>query len=106
MKKKYNVKATVGEYKDSDGEIKKLYSTVGVFYENEDGTKSIRIDTLPVGNYWNQWLNVYPVEYKKEVVQPSPQPQQGYQPSPQTQPPQPQAQQSYQATDQNDDIPF
>ena len=96
MKKKYNVKATVGEYKDSDGEIKKLYSTVGVFFENEDGTKSIRIDTLPVGDYWNQWLNIYPVEYKKE----------GYQPSPQTQPPQPQAQQSYQAANQNDDIPF
>ena len=106
MNKTHNITAVLGEYKNDQGEIKKRYAKIGALFSRDDGSLAIKMDTVPVGDEWNGWLNLYPDDYKKEAAQPSPQPQQGYQPSPQSQPPQPQAQQSYQAANQNDDIPF
>ena len=102
MNKTHNVTAVLGEYKNAQGEIKKRYAKVGALFSRDDGSMAIKMDTVPVGDEWNGWLNLYPDDYKKETAQAP----QGYQPSPQTQPPQPQAQQSYQPVDPNDDIPF
>ena len=102
MNKTHNVTAVLGEYKNAQGEIKKRYAKVGALFSRDDGSMAIKMDTVPVGDEWNGWLNLYPDEYKKEMAQPNSQPQtyqqdyqpitepqtykQGYQPSTEPQP--------------------
>jgi len=114
MNKTHNVTAVLGEYKTPQGEIKKRYAKVGALFSRDDGSMAIKMDTVPVGDEWNGWLNLYPDDYKKEVVQPSPQQQQGYQPSPITQTSYPQSQRpgpqntthTNTMVDPDDEIPF
>jgi len=86
MNKTHNVTAVLGEYKTPQGEVKKRYAKVGALFSRDDGSMVIKMDTVPVGDEWNGWLNLYPDDYKKETAQPNTQPQQGYQESTQPQP--------------------
>ena len=86
MNKTHNVTAVLGEYKNAQGEIKKRYAKCGALFSRDDGSMAIKMDTVPVGDEWNGWLNLYPDDYKKETAQPNTQPQQGYQESTQPQP--------------------
>lgn len=56
----HNVVATVGEYKDPQtGETKKRRTRVGVAFTDEDGNISLKMETVPVGNSWSGWLNLF-----------------------------------------------
>lgn len=54
MRKVYDVVATVGKRKDG----KPNYVKVGVVLEGDKGL-SMKLETLPMGNEWNGWLNFY-----------------------------------------------
>ncbi len=53
--------AVVGEY-EKDGQTKKQYATVGKMFQNDDGSFSIKLDSVPVGGYWTGWLNAYDLD--------------------------------------------
>ena len=114
MNKTHNITAVLGEYKNDQGEIKKRYAKIGALFSRDDGSLAIKMDTVPVGDEWNGWLNLYPDDYKKETVKTSPQPQQGYQASTEAQPSYQKNQRpgpketTYSNTmvNQDDDIPF
>lgn len=54
MRKVYDVVATVGKRKDG----KPNYVKVGAVLEGDKGL-SMKLETLPMGNEWNGWLNFY-----------------------------------------------
>jgi hypothetical protein len=58
-KKIYNAVATVGTYKDRDGEEKKRYVNVGSVFENDKGQLSLKLDSVPVGNEWSGWVSFF-----------------------------------------------
>ncbi|HET8685650.1 MAG TPA: hypothetical protein VFM18_03165 [Methanosarcina sp.] len=63
MKKIYDVVATVGEYKNKNGETKKRYMTIGSVIEGDKGL-SIKIESVPLG--WSGWAGLYePKEQQK-----------------------------------------
>ena len=67
MKQVGKLLATVGEYKDpQSGETKKRRIRVGTVFENEQGQRSIKIDSTPVGPEWSGWLSEYPMDDRRD----------------------------------------
>lgn len=65
MKRIKRIVATVGEYTDRDGNTKKQYANIGSLMERDDGSQSIKIESIPVG--WNGWASFYDIEDKKQT---------------------------------------
>ena len=57
--KKYEAVATIGEYKDRNGETKKRYVNVGSVFENDKGQLSLKLDAVPVGQGWSGWISFF-----------------------------------------------
>ena len=103
MEKIKDAIAVVGEY-NKGGEIKKRYKNVGALFQRDDGSFSMKLESLPLSADWNGWLNFYePYGQRKnqEQQQPAAQSQQ----TQQTQQP-PQQQQQGHNFGPNDEIPF
>lgn len=63
----HEVVATIGTYKDRQtGEEKKRYTTIGKVFTYEDGSQSIKFETIPVGQEWSGWASIYPIRDKHE----------------------------------------
>lgn len=58
-KKVFDAVATVGEYKDKNGDTKKRYVNVGAVFENDNGQMSFKLETIPVGPNWSGWISFY-----------------------------------------------
>ena len=58
-KKIYDAVATIGTYKDRNGEEKKRYVNVGSVFENDKGQLSLKLDSVPVGNEWSGWVSFF-----------------------------------------------
>lgn len=67
MKKKYDLSAIVGKYTNKDGDEKNRYVTCGALFERDDGSISIKIESLPAGNLWNGWLNCYEPKPRNDI---------------------------------------
>jgi len=52
-KRKYEVVAVTGKYAGADGAEKNRYHQMGVVLENERGSLSIKLESIPVG--WDGW---------------------------------------------------
>ena len=46
------------KYENSQGEEKTSWHKIGKLFLSDDGKKSIKMDTMPVGAEWNGWLVV------------------------------------------------
>lgn len=71
MKAIKKIVATVGER--SDG--KKVYSRVGTMFKRDDGTFTLKIDSIPISTSWDGWVNLYDMDPPKEGAPPAPAPQ-------------------------------
>jgi len=56
---KYEAVATIGEYKDRNGETKKRYVNIGKVFENDKGQLSLKLDTIPVDPNWSGWVSFF-----------------------------------------------
>lgn len=65
-RKTHDLVATVGTYKDREGNEKKRYQNVGSVFEDTDGRRSYKLDAVPVGTEWSGWLSEYPVKRESE----------------------------------------
>jgi len=70
-RKIYDAVATVGEYKNSQGETKKRYVTVGSVFENDEGQLSLKLDAIPVGSNWSGWVSFYEPKQRDAAPQQS-----------------------------------
>ena len=75
MEKIKDAVAAVGEY-NKNGEIKKRYQKVGSLFQRDDGSFSMKLESLPLSVDWNGWLNFYDPYNKKEEQPQQTQPQQ------------------------------
>ena len=57
--KKYDAVATIGEYKDRNGETKKRYVNVGTVFENDKGQLSLKLDAVPCAQEWSGWISFF-----------------------------------------------
>lgn len=56
----HDLVAVVGTYTDQGGQEKKRFHTCGKYFQREDGSAAVKIESLPVGPDWSGWLNLYP----------------------------------------------
>lgn len=92
----HEVVATIGEYKNRDGETKKRYIKVGAAFTSDDGNISIKLDAVPLSNEWSGFLSLYAIDRDKGQGQ-------GQQPQRQSRPTPAQAPAR---EDNGDEIPF
>ena len=71
IKKTHDVVATVGTYKDRDGNEKKRYVNCGSAFLDDSGRMSIKLETIPVSPEWSGWISLYAVE-KRDAPAPAP----------------------------------
>jgi hypothetical protein len=65
MGKKFDLVAVTGTY-EVNGETKKRYANCGAVFEKEDGSLSVKIESLPVGTEWNGWLSMYEPQQRQQ----------------------------------------
>jgi hypothetical protein len=58
-RKTHDAVATVGTYKDRNGNEKKRYINVGSVFTDDDGRQSLKLDSVPVGPEWSGWVSFY-----------------------------------------------
>jgi len=58
----HKILATVGTYKDGDGNEKKRYVQCGVAFTDEQGRVSLKMDAMPVSPEWSGWLQLFPMD--------------------------------------------
>ena len=75
MEKIKDAVAAVGEY-NKGGEIKKRYQKVGSLFQRDDGSLSLKLESIPLSVNWNGWLNFYDPYNKREGQQQQQPPQQ------------------------------
>jgi hypothetical protein len=62
MKRKFEVVATVGKWKDPEtGKTNKRTVAVGAIYESNGGKLVLRIDAIPVSPDWSGWMSLKPL---------------------------------------------
>ena len=91
LKKTHDAVYAGEKYTDRDGNEKTRYVNVGVLFARDDGSMTMKLESIPVG--FNGWINFY-----------EPKPRDGEQP--QRQERQRPQRQSAQADDFDDNIPF
>lgn len=80
MEKIKDAVAAVGEY-NKGGEIKKRYQKVGSLFQRDDGSLSLKLESIPLSVDWNGWLNFYDPYNKREGQQQQQQPPQQQKPT-------------------------
>jgi hypothetical protein len=103
-KKVFDLVATVGTYKDKDGNEKKRYSQCGAVFQQEDGRMSAKIESLPVGTEWSGWLSFMEPRQPGQQAPQQPQLQPQYRQAPQSHPAPPVFEMP--PRDEEDKIPF
>lgn len=58
-RKTHDAVATVGTYKDRNGNEKKRYINIGSVFTDDDGRLSLKLDSVPVGPEWSGWVSFY-----------------------------------------------
>lgn len=86
MEKIKDAIAVVGEY-NKGGEVKKRYQNVGALFQRDDGSFSMKLESLPLSADWNGWLNFYDPYNKREGQEQQQQPKRQQQPTQQQQQP-------------------
>ena len=63
----HDIVATIGEYKDREGNTKKRFQKCGAAFTNDEGQISIKLDAVPCSPDWSGWLSLY----EKKEYEPS-----------------------------------
>lgn len=61
--------ATTGKYTARDGSEKNSYTRVGTLFKRDDGSVTLKLDAVPVGQGFAGWINFYDLEEKQQAQQ-------------------------------------
>jgi hypothetical protein len=59
LRKTHDAVATVGTYKDREGNEKKRYINIGSVFTDDEGRQSLKLDSVPVTPEWSGWVSFY-----------------------------------------------
>ena len=62
MKKTHDLVATIGTYKDRNGDEKKRYTKLGAAFTDDQGRISLKLDAVPCSPDWSGWVSLYDVD--------------------------------------------
>ena len=71
-KRTHDAVATIGKYKDAQGNEKKRFLTVGSVFTDDQGRMSLKLDAVPTAQDWSGFISFYPVEKKQSNERQSP----------------------------------
>jgi hypothetical protein len=66
MKKQYDIKYAAREYKTSDGTQKTYWSQHGSMWIDENGSVTIKLDSIPVGEKWTGYMKAFPSKPREQ----------------------------------------
>lgn len=69
MKKQYDIKYAAREYKTSDGTQKTYWSQHGSMWIDDNGSITIKIDSIPVGEKWTGYMKAFPTKPREQQPQ-------------------------------------
>ena len=67
MAKKTHDAVYVERYSDRDGNEKKRYTNIGALFTREDGSMSVKLESIPVA--FSGWISLYVPKQKEERPQ-------------------------------------
>jgi hypothetical protein len=83
----HKILATIGTYKDAQGNEKKRYVQCGVAFTDEQGRVSLKMDAMPVSPEWSGWLQLFPMDDDRREQDSPPKKRAIHQTTPRRQPP-------------------
>lgn len=69
MKKQYDIKFAAREYKTFDGTQKTYWSQHGSMWIDDNGSITIKIDSIPVGEKWIGYMKAFPTKPREQQQQ-------------------------------------
>lgn len=69
MKKTHDAVYAGEKYTDRDGNEKTRYLNVGALFERDDGSRTMKLESLPIG--FNGWINFYEPKEREQGQQQS-----------------------------------
>jgi len=69
LKKQYDVKFAAREYSTSDGARKTYWSQHGSMWIDDNGSITIKMDSIPVGETWKGYLKAFPSKPREQQQQ-------------------------------------
>jgi hypothetical protein len=69
MKKQYDIKYAAREYKTSDGTQKTYWSQHGSMWIDDNGSVTIKLDSIPVGEKWTGYMKAFPTKPREQKTQ-------------------------------------
>jgi hypothetical protein len=66
MKKQYDIKFAAREYQNSNGEKKTYWSQHGSMWIDDNGSITIKIDSVPVAEKWNGYMKAFPTKPREQ----------------------------------------
>lgn len=73
-RKTHDAVATIGKYKDSEGNEKKRFLNVGSLFTDEEGGLPFKQDAFPASPEWSGWIKFYPVKDRQDSPRSKPAP--------------------------------
>lgn len=69
MKKQFDIKFAAREYQTSDGNRKTYWSQHGSMWIDDNGSITIKIDSIPVSEKWQGFLKAFPHRPREQQSQ-------------------------------------
>mgnify|MGYP003113616450 CR=1 FL=1 len=67
MRRIKNAVAANGEYTDKDGNVKTRWIQCGGLLEKDNGDLVLKLDSVPIGNTFEGWINFFDIEDSKAI---------------------------------------
>jgi hypothetical protein len=69
MKKQFDIKYAARDYQTSDGSRKTYWSQHGSMWIDENGSVTIKLDSIPVGEKWTGYMKAFPTKTREQKTQ-------------------------------------
>jgi hypothetical protein len=69
MKKQFDIKYAARDYQTSDGSRKTYWSQHGSMWIDDNGSVTIKLDSIPVGEKWTGYMKAFPTKPREQKTQ-------------------------------------
>lgn len=69
MKKQFDIKYAARDYQTSDGSRKTYWSQHGSMWIDDNGSVTIKLDSIPIGEKWTGYMKAFPSKPREQKTQ-------------------------------------